>query len=103
MDADVVAHHMNQRDAKRNLAVKVFQKRNELFLPLATVTLHEDLAATRIEGGKQVQSTVTFVFMFDQVGHACGLSRPGGLQTWPWLKRCLFINGEHDFMLATQP
>lgn len=100
MNADVVAHHVDQRDASRNLAVEVFQKRNELFLALATVTLSVDLAATRVEGGKQVQRTVAFVFMFDAVGHIVRLSRLGGVQTGSWLKRRLFINGEHDFMLA---
>lgn len=100
VDADVVAHHMDERDARRNLAVEVFQKRNEFFLTLAAVTLPIDLTATRVEGGKQVQRTIAFVFMFDAVGHIVTASRLGGVQTGSWLKRRLFINGEHDFMRA---
>ena len=100
MDADVVAHHMDECDARRNLSVEVFQKRNEFFLPLAVVTLSVDLAATRVEGSKQVQRTIAFVFMFNAVGHASWLSRLGGMQTGSGLKRRLFINGEHDFMCA---
>ena len=75
MDAHVVAHHMDQRNSRRDRAVEVFQKRDELFLPLAPVTLPIDLARTRVEGGKQVQSTVAPVFMFDAVGHVAWLRR----------------------------
>ena len=98
MDTDVIAHHMDQRDASRNLAVEGFQKRAELLLTLAPVTLPIDLTGTGVKSRKQVQGAVACVFMFDPIRHIIGLRQLSGMQPWSGWQRCLFIQGEHDFM-----
>ena len=100
MGRDVVENEMNGRNRGWNFGFEIFEKRDVLPLPFAVERVAVDLTAAGVEGGEKLECAATLVFVLDMVGdipRQCGFGRMG---TRSRLKRGLFIDREHDLVVA---
>lgn len=98
MRGDVIEDKVNGRDRLQHLRIEVFEKGDELLLPLAVEGPAVDLATAGIESSQELESAASFVFVLDSVGDVPRQGRFGGVGTRPWLERGLFVGAQHNFV-----
>lgn len=98
----IIANNMDRLDLQRELSVEILQERDEFSLPLTLVALTVDVARARVEGRKQIERPVAFVFVFHLV-RTPGYGRARRMEAWPWLYGSFFIHTEDDLVLPQAP
>ena len=100
MRADVVAHEMNHRDVRINLAVQLRQKSQAFLLTFAISTVPIDLARAGIKGRKEIERPGALVCVFAPVGKVLGLGRQGWVPTGMRRSGGLLLHREHHCILT---
>ena len=75
---------------------------DEVLLTLSLSADSDHLSTSGIEGGEQLKSTASAVFMFHMNGSA-GSRRSGGELSGSWLKRGLLVNAKNSFVRLQFP
>ncbi len=99
MHADVVEYNVDGSDGRRDDCLDLLKKGNELDLPFTAGGAMVDMAGARIEGRKEVERSVAFVFVFDS-DRCCWRSRRGGCQTRSGLETGFLIGAQNHLMRA---
>src|SRR6266487_3009301 len=99
----IVAHEMNRPDVLRNLTLQLVQKGDEFLLPLACITLSEDLAGTGVKGDNEIAGPGTLVRMLMPVGKVLRLSWQGRDPTRTWRQGGLLLHRPPHLLRAERP
>ena len=96
MHPKIIEHHMDRRDSRSSLPIHMFQKRDKFHLPFPLGRRGVDLPCPRIKSGKEVQSPLAGILVFNPDG----LARLGG-QGWrfacPGLQTGFLVDAQHHF------
>jgi hypothetical protein len=98
MDTHVVTDAVDEGNGRGSLPINMFKERDEFFLPFAAKALTDDVSGSGVEGGKEIEGSVSSVLMLHQIGLVSRLCRFCGTNPWSGLQRGFLIHRENDLM-----
>jgi hypothetical protein len=92
MGAQGVAHHRDRCDRGRDRLVEILEERAKFCLALSQVTWPSHRASAGVKGGKEMESAVAAILVFDAIGNLVGLCRYGRIREGTRLQEGFLID-----------